>query len=196
MPVRFRCVYCDQLLGIARRKAGTVVKCPNCAGQLIVPAPEGDDDPSDPDSPTAAADDAPPKKAPPPERTETAPAPAGDGGLLFERNDFDELLKPALEKKAPAVAVKPSRPSRPAPQPAPRHPSAPNAFDFTVAQASASEPVDVAPAAPMAPRVHVEPKRTGILLTPLKLILLSLFVIGGMACAFVGGLLLGWYLSK
>src|SRR5436190_822786 len=40
MPIRFRCVYCDQLLGIARRKAGTVVKCPNCAGQLIVPAPE------------------------------------------------------------------------------------------------------------------------------------------------------------
>src|SRR5438067_7100524 len=43
MPVKFRCVYCEQLLGIARRKAGTVVKCPNCEGQLIVPTPETDE---------------------------------------------------------------------------------------------------------------------------------------------------------
>ena len=27
MPVRFRCVYCNQLLGISSRKAGTVVRC-------------------------------------------------------------------------------------------------------------------------------------------------------------------------
>jgi hypothetical protein len=37
MPIRFRCVYCNQLMGIARRKAGTVVRCPNCTGQIIVP---------------------------------------------------------------------------------------------------------------------------------------------------------------
>src|SRR5947209_460375 len=28
MPIRFRCAYCNQLMGIARRKAGTVVRCP------------------------------------------------------------------------------------------------------------------------------------------------------------------------
>ena len=38
MPIRFRCAYCNQLLGIARRKAGTVVRCPTCSGQVIVPA--------------------------------------------------------------------------------------------------------------------------------------------------------------
>ena len=40
MPIRFRCAYCSQLMGIARRKAGTVVKCPKCAGEIIVPTPE------------------------------------------------------------------------------------------------------------------------------------------------------------
>jgi DNA-directed RNA polymerase subunit RPC12/RpoP len=37
MPIRFRCAYCQQLMGIARRKAGAVVRCPRCAGEVIVP---------------------------------------------------------------------------------------------------------------------------------------------------------------
>jgi hypothetical protein len=41
MPIRFRCAYCNQLMGIARRKAGTVVRCPKCAGQVVVPNPAG-----------------------------------------------------------------------------------------------------------------------------------------------------------
>jgi len=40
MPIRFRCAYCNQLLGIARRKAGTVVRCPGCSGQVVVPSLE------------------------------------------------------------------------------------------------------------------------------------------------------------
>ena len=72
MPIRFKCVYCEQLLGIARRKAGTVVKCPNCAGQLIVPAlePAAHQTSVKDNDPTAAA----------PERdyhSATAKAPAG-----------------------------------------------------------------------------------------------------------------------
>jgi hypothetical protein len=43
MPIRFRCAYCNQLMGIARRKAGSVVKCPKCAGEIIVPTPEGNE---------------------------------------------------------------------------------------------------------------------------------------------------------
>jgi DNA-directed RNA polymerase subunit RPC12/RpoP len=38
MPIRFRCAYCNQLMGIGRRKAGTIVRCPRCAGEVIVPA--------------------------------------------------------------------------------------------------------------------------------------------------------------
>jgi hypothetical protein len=81
MPIRFRCAYCNQLLGIARRKAGTVVRCPTCAGQVIVPNVEFDDSES------------------------------GNGGeepLVFERSDFEELLNPnqpagAQERKRQAI---------------------------------------------------------------------------------------------
>ena len=44
MPIRFRCAFCNQLMGIARRKAGTVVSCPKCTGQVVVPNPIGPDD--------------------------------------------------------------------------------------------------------------------------------------------------------
>jgi hypothetical protein len=37
MPIRFRCQYCQQLLGIARRKAGSLVRCPTCQRDVEVP---------------------------------------------------------------------------------------------------------------------------------------------------------------
>lgn len=66
MPIRFRCAYCNQLMGISRRKAGTVVKCPKCAGEIIVPVPEGMEPGSGPENaleqinvdPSPAASDA------------------------------------------------------------------------------------------------------------------------------------------
>jgi DNA-directed RNA polymerase subunit RPC12/RpoP len=64
MPIRFRCAYCNQLLGISRRKAGTVVRCPTCAGQVVVPAAPADEKDDDQ-----------------PERP-----------LVFERDNFDQLL--------------------------------------------------------------------------------------------------------
>jgi phage FluMu protein Com len=71
MPIRFRCAYCNQLMGIARRKAGTVVSCPTCSGQVVVPKPEG-----------AEAEE----KSPPP-----APGPKAAPDL-FERSDFGQEL--------------------------------------------------------------------------------------------------------
>ena len=41
MPIRFRCAYCNQLMAIASRKAGTVVSCPELRGDIIVPALPG-----------------------------------------------------------------------------------------------------------------------------------------------------------
>ncbi len=38
MAIRFRCAFCNQLMGIATRKVGTVVRCPKCAQQNVVPA--------------------------------------------------------------------------------------------------------------------------------------------------------------
>jgi hypothetical protein len=38
MAIRFYCPFCDQLLGIAQRKAGAVVECPSCHGKVGVPS--------------------------------------------------------------------------------------------------------------------------------------------------------------
>jgi hypothetical protein len=37
MPIRFRCVHCHQLLGIATRKSGTLISCPTCQRRQTVP---------------------------------------------------------------------------------------------------------------------------------------------------------------
>jgi phage FluMu protein Com len=77
MPIRFRCAYCNQLMGIARRKAGTVVRCPSCSGQVVVPNPE--------------------------EEAATSPAQeAADPPPLFERSDFDEFFAPTGKKRSPS----------------------------------------------------------------------------------------------
>jgi hypothetical protein len=119
--------------------------------------------------------------------------------MLFERSDFDELLKPAIERREPALAGQAQRPSRkqssaPAPVPAPHSPAPSSpapAFDFSVA------PPAPGPAARAASRtMPPATTRSGILLTPIKLIVLSLLVTAGMAFAFGGGVLLGWYLHK
>jgi hypothetical protein len=97
MPIRFRCAYCNQLMGIARRKANTVVSCPNCKGQVVVPDPG-----------TADGDDGPP------------PA-NGAGPQLFDRSDFDQVFAPGAQP-GPRPAKSPggfaSGPNAGAPAPA------------------------------------------------------------------------------
>src|SRR3954468_21726256 len=81
MPIRFRCAYCNQLMGIARRKAGTVVRCPTCAGQVIVPTPG--------------------PAVPEPPRPNKAPKPPG-GPALLEQGDFDkDVLNQPTSMKGP-----------------------------------------------------------------------------------------------
>jgi hypothetical protein len=74
MPIRFRCAYCNQLLGISRRKAGTAVRCPTCAGKVIVPRADAELPPVSPDS---------------------------SNPLVFERSDFDELLNTEGDSAVP-----------------------------------------------------------------------------------------------
>src|SRR6516164_8520516 len=77
MPIRFRCAYCKQLMGISRRKAGTVVSCPTCHGQVVVPSP-GPEEPKNPGN-------------------------GSESPALFERSDFDEVFAPApTEAAAPS----------------------------------------------------------------------------------------------
>jgi hypothetical protein len=79
MPIRFRCPYCQQLLGIARRKAGSQVECPTCHAQVLVPASE-------------------PQPA--------APA-TGQQRPFFEQSDFENLLQPTRQPAPSAPAPSP-----------------------------------------------------------------------------------------
>jgi hypothetical protein len=82
MPIRFRCAYCNQLMGIARRKAGSVVSCPGCQRQLVVPTPN--------------AQQAQPM-ALPPVPTPTKP----NKPSPFDRHDFDAGLFDPQHPKTP-----------------------------------------------------------------------------------------------
>jgi hypothetical protein len=85
MPIKFRCKYCNQLMGIARRKAGTEVHCPTCNGQLLVPF---QDEPIGP-GPAAAP--------------------------VFERSDFDQYLQAEVGNQPVATAPPPAVPAAPLP---------------------------------------------------------------------------------
>src|SRR4051812_50144713 len=74
-------------MGISRRKAATVVRCPTCSGQVVVP---------DPDAPEPA--DAKPG--------EKAAAPN-----LFERSDFDDMLRPGVPGATVKAGGEASQPS-------------------------------------------------------------------------------------
>src|SRR5262249_28732764 len=56
------CAYCNQLMGISHRKVGTIVRCPKCSGQVVVPhmdeTPETDRlAPPEPDNVVKALED-------------------------------------------------------------------------------------------------------------------------------------------
>lgn len=92
MAIRFYCVYCNRQLGIASRKAGAVVNCPNCKKKLRVPNPEEE----------AAVTEA--------EHRESAGA-APPAGQFFEQGDFDEVLRDDTVHPDGPVAVDPELPA-------------------------------------------------------------------------------------
>src|SRR5262245_3323528 len=109
VPIRFRCAYCNQLMGIARRKAGTVVRCPKCAGQVVVPNPE----------PGGADDDGPDQPDPVPHGPTAQVNPGAPGGGLFEHSDFEKVFDKG-PTASPQLLVPPPRPApNPAPLPGP-----------------------------------------------------------------------------
>src|SRR5262245_235488 len=165
MPIRFRCAYCDKLLGIARRKAGAVVNCPQCSQPLIVPTPEPEPEPQ----PTGATAGGPPALPPKPAK-------------LFERDDFDAMLRgePTLRPPDEPRKKRRTRTPRPSSPPPPPWPSA----------VERSDPTTAPPPPTAAPRA-APPTAGRPLLTPVKLILLLVILIGLLGLAFGGGILVG-----
>jgi hypothetical protein len=172
MPIRFRCAYCNQLMGISRRKAGTVVRCPSCSGQVVVPNPAS-------------------------EPTEKPQAPAQPE--LFERSNFDELFDDAAGgKRAPArpAAAAAPRPTPDQPQaigpPAARR-QEPVVQPVEEAPRPPELAFDVEPV-PLPPVPTDAGTRPGIVLSPRVATLAIVGVILALALAFALGLFVGMML--
>lgn len=169
MPIRFRCAYCNQLMGIARRKAGTVVRCPTCAGQVVVPNPDG---------------------------AGTEKAPSESEAPLFERSDFEKVFDSAAGAKQLIEAAPSPRRTMPASPPPPVEP--PEVPAAPEVKFNRSEP-DVAaeqvnPAGPFPAPVQQTSTRPGIWLSPAMATLLSVVAVVALALAFAAGLLVGLHL--
>src|SRR5438045_365134 len=129
MPIRFRCAYCNQLMGISRRKAGTIVRCPTCAGQLVVPNSGGEE-----------ADE----------------AQNGGGALVFERGDFDDLLGAAARSASAAAASAPA-PAPPLVDPPPAVGGASSVLTRRIDPPLQAELVTALPAVQTRPGLMVSP---------------------------------------
>lgn len=114
MPIRFRCVYCTRLLGIASRKAGSATRCPQCGNEIVVPLRSEDEveatqsaEPprfsaplGSPPQPAAVASADPKGKVKSPSKPNDEP--------LFIGDDIDDLLGlPRQAKAAPPPASGP-----------------------------------------------------------------------------------------
>ena len=103
MPIRFRCPHCERLLGIARRKAGTPIRCPQCGEGVTVPHQDDSSDPT-----LRELDDL---LGPPP----------GSNGTLAPPMPAPE---PAQSYLATPEVLTAAPPRMPAPRPAPKRRSA------------------------------------------------------------------------
>jgi phage FluMu protein Com len=166
MPIKFRCAYCNQLMGIARRKAGTIVRCPSCSGQVVVPSPSE-------------------------ESTEKAPSSSADDPELFERSDFEELFgsaaggKEALNRPAVASPPRAQAPAGSASAVASEKP-AEIAYDVERVNVAPNMIVDTTGAG----------ARPGILLSPRLATVLSVAAILALALAFALGLIVGLWMHS
>ena len=163
MPIRFRCCYCDKLLGIARRKAGSVVDCPHCSEKLIVPTPD------------AEAEAASPEEEAQESAEDNALASRGGGAQLFE-NGFDGLLHPASTSPVPEAPTHPS-PTWATKTAPPLAYQPPRFLD--------PPPLPPAPHVPHVP--YVPPPPPGIFISSTKLTLLGILSMVLLAAVFLAG---------
>lgn len=218
-PIKFRCFGCNKLLGVSRSKAGSIVACPHCAAELIVP------DPSEaPPSPEPVA----PGPAPPPsssgDRTEPAVVPwdvvAPPGPSEAPEPDFPILqleplslrpdpparLRTALRPRPlpePERAREPERVPLPRPAPDPPPPEAPEPASVVVELGPTIPPLVIEPPPlrdELAPRVAGHPsreaasRRNDLVLPRTVVVLWSFLVLLAIVFAFAGGLLAGRFL--
>jgi phage FluMu protein Com len=187
MPIRFRCSYCNRLLGIATRKAGTETTCPHCGYSITVPVPEEQNERTERMSlddveaalGRGATEMAPPAAvAPPPVDKPRADAP-----------------KPAAKPKLPAS---PPPPAKPAAKPLPSDPNDRPLFEGNMDDILGKTKAPVEPEErkkkpkPVsgADALSVTEPAQNIVISPQKATLLMVAVVVLVVLAFVAGYLI------
>ncbi len=122
MPIRFPCQRCEQLLGIASRKAGSEIDCPKCGLTQTVPSPEaaavgvalrsshGNSNPVATESDFAVYDDAPEAVELAPKRRRTKAPPAQPAGT---DSPGPPPVREAKQRRKPREASESSAPTVP-----------------------------------------------------------------------------------
>ncbi|MCI0680701.1 MAG: hypothetical protein L0Y71_01240 [Gemmataceae bacterium] len=194
MPIRFRCAYCNQLMGIAKRKAGQVVTCPKCGGQVVVPTPDPamEEEERNAGNPAAAfeEDDEVQKLLEFVEETKPAPA-AGAMAVRPIPAPAAQQVLPMPHVAAQRAAQQPTAPPPAVPRPAAPQPGAPPPG---AARPGAPQPgapgrgaglinpaeIDVEPMGALVPArgVHLTPAVLSILLVLVGLLLGLAFFLG------------------
>jgi DNA-directed RNA polymerase subunit RPC12/RpoP len=146
MPIRFRCPHCNRLLGIATRKAGTDIACPQCGVQVTVPRPAGGS-PAIPDLE---------------EIDEILGLTPGTNGVSHPEPATPVVAappRPRVEPAQPRAAVAPPPPPKPAP-PAPAKKKRP--ADSLFETGDVDELLGLPPELPLAVEEAAPPPRKGV----------------------------------
>jgi hypothetical protein len=215
-PIKFRCYQCNQLLGVSRSKVGSIVTCPKCATELIVPEPDEtipSGPPSTPEMTVAVGQ---------PMIPETTPAfiSAMASGVPVELADIrpeDIRVEPSTTwSPSPKSSLEPAPTLVPEPPPlvapSPKTPEINPQSPFGVAPVPISEsliaPVpQPSPIQTDLPPIRLDPPslvperaatlRTRDLVLPRSVVASwSLFVLLAQALAFLAGLLAGHYIWR
>jgi hypothetical protein len=217
-PIKFRCYQCNQLLGVSRSKVGSIVSCPKCATDLIVPEP-GETIPSGaPSSPLTAETPMAVGQPTLPETTREFLS-AVAAGVPIEVAD----IRPEDIRVEPSIVWSP--PSKPSPEPeaavntepsslAAPPPSTPESVElpFLVSPVPGEElriarapqtssiethlpPLKFDPPS-LAPERAATPRTRDLVLPRSVVAAWSLFVLVAQALAFIAGLLAGHYIWR
>ncbi len=222
VPIKFRCFRCSQLLGVSPTKVGSVVSCPKCAAELVVPEPVEPTGSSEGNGPALIHDLAGPSPSPSyysPPRESTG---AIDSGLPLDYLDMrpeDIRVEPGLHvdvppSPRPATVVMPSPvdddPS-PAPEPPPRYDDRPRPEPARTAaptqimaapvlaeeEDSILPPIQIESPTVRPPRAAPAPPRPRDLILPRSVVASwSLLVLVAVGFAFIAGLFAGHYVWR
>jgi hypothetical protein len=183
---KFRCYQCQKLIGAPASKFGKVVKCPTCKVELIVPLPEGEQPPPEPEDPDAFRPEefgihleaerlSPPKPA---STTSSVLEPVGPDPIAF--------LKTVAEVPPPET----SEPYEPKDSP-----DEPNDLD-ALPEPKPEPLVPRGRTRSVAARTEALPRARDVVLPRTAAVAYSLIGLLGLGFAFISGLLLGHFLWK